>query len=306
MQELPRTANKNNSYVWLGLGLAGLLLVSAPAALVTMILLAGWYYFANEKRQISWKAIVIIAAILALGSVVLSLSLNRSGQFNASSPLRVINGWMKSAVNLSAYNAEGDSGWVQRILGDQYGETVYRPVWYRLPFLAGYGVLQPVLPAALIYPTKLIWQIIGILRGFGWYALLPMLILPFVAAAGQGSVKMRNIILWLSLLTWTWILVAALRGGADLWDNPRYRIILFVWQAVLAGYVWVWWRETRNAWFVRVWACEIAFVLIFTQWYASRYLNFGFQLPFAAMVGLILGLWGGILGIGWWRDKQRA
>lgn len=302
----PAIDNSKMKLVWLGIGLLGLLLVSAPAALITIVILAGWFYFANQRHQISWKTILVVGVLFALGLVVLSLSLNRSGQFDASSPLSVINGWLKSSVSLSAYKAEGDSGWVQRILGDQYGETVYRPVWYRLPFLAGYGIFQPVLPATLIYPTKVIWRIIGILRATGWYALLPMLILSFVAAAGRWSEKTRSIILWLSLLTWIWILLAAVRGGADLWDNPRYRTILFVWQSILAGYVWIWWRETRNAWFIRVFACELVFVLIFTQWYASRYLNFGGQLPFAVMVGLILGLWGMILGIGWWRDKQSA
>jgi hypothetical protein len=174
--------------------------------------------------------------------------------------------------------------------------------------------LQPVLPATLIYPTKLIWRIIGILRAAGWYLLLPMLILSFVAATRpgrrpelvEGSGKTRSILLWLSLVVWIWILLSAVRAGGDLWDNPRYRTILLVWQAILAGYVWVWWRETRNAWFVRVWSCAFVFVLIFTQWYASRYMQYGFQLPFAVMVGLILGLWGMILGVGWWRDKLRA
>jgi len=54
-----------------------------------------------------------------------------------------------------------------------------------------------------------------------------------------------------------------------------------------------------------VW-CEVAFVLVFTQWYASRYFHWGGQLPFAVMVALILGLWGLILGAGWWLDKKRA
>ena len=117
---------------------------------------------------------------------------------------------------------------------------------------------------------------------------------------------MRNLWMWLSLLMWTWILLAALRAGGDKWDNPRYRTILFLWQALVAGYVWVWWRETHNLWFVRVVACEVAFLLIFTQWYASRYFYLGGQLPFAVMIALILGLWGMILGIGWWQDKKRA
>ena len=49
--------------------------------------------------------------------------------------------------------------------------------------------LQPVLPAALVAPTKLIWKMIYIARSLGWYALLPMLILSFVAAAGEESEK---------------------------------------------------------------------------------------------------------------------
>jgi hypothetical protein len=108
------------------------------------------------------------------------------------------------------------------------------------------------------------------------------------------------------LLAWTWILLAALRGGGDQWDNPRYRTILFLWQALVAGHVWVWWRETRNAWFPRVVACEGIFLLVFTQWYASRYFYVGGQLPFAVMIGLIVGLWGAILAGGWWLDRRRV
>jgi hypothetical protein len=103
-----------------------------------------------------------------------------------------------------------------------------------------------------------------------------------------------------------WVLLAALRGGADLYDNPRYRTILFLWQALLSGYVWVWWRETRNAWFTRIVLMEALFVLVFTQWYASRYYHWGGQLPFPLMIALILALWGIILGIGWWQDGKNA
>ena len=80
---------------------------------------------------------------------------------------------------------------------------------------------------------------------------------------------------------------------------------MFMWQALVAGYVWVWQRETRNAWFARVIAGEVVFILIFTQWYASRYFYVGGQLPFAVMIVLIVGLWGAILVGGWWLDKRR-
>lgn len=302
----PSAKNIRNGWFTLGLSLLGMLLVSSPTALITIVVLIGWSFFTKEKNQISWKAMVTIAAVFMLGVVFLSLSLNRSGQFESSSPLYVINGWLKSAVKLEAYKMEGDSGWVQKILGDQYGETVYKPSWYRLPFLVGYGVFQPVLPATLIYPTKPIWRILGILRATGWYALLPMLILSFGAANRSGSSKTRNVLLWLSLLAWIWILLAALRGGGDLWDNPRYRTILFLWQAVLAGYVWVWWRETRNPWLPRIVLMEVVFLVIFTHWYGSRYYHWAGQLPFPVMVALILGGWGVILFTGWWQDKRSS
>lgn len=286
-------------WIWIATGLLGMLLVSPVVALVTIVIFAGWIFFASEQRQVSWRVFVVIAIVFVLGLFILSASLNRSGEFNATSPLHVINDWLKLAVKWDIYQLERGSGWVQKLFDEM-------PEWMRIPFVAIYGILQPVFPATFIYPTKLIWKIIGILLSIGWYAILPMLILSFGAAAGQGPRKMRNVLLWLSLLSWIWILLAALRGGGDLWDNPRYRTILFVWQSIVAGSVWVWWRETRNAWFTRVIVCEIAFLLVFTQWYASRYLGWGGQLPFAAMLTLIFGLWGVILGIGWRQDRKRA
>jgi hypothetical protein len=290
---------RRSAWIWLTLGILGMLLVSPSVAIATLIIFAGWVFFTNENRTLSWKVILVFAIAFVLGLFFLSASLNRSGEFDSTSPLRVVNDWLKLAVKWNAYKLEEGSGWVQKIFDEG-------PTWIRLPFITIYGILQPVLPAALIAPTKPIWKVIYILRSAGWYVMLPAMIMSFGAAAGHGSKKMRNILLWLSLLAWTWILLAALRGGGDSWDNPRYRAILFVWEAILAGYVWVWWRETRNVWFMRVFLCEVVFVLVFTQWYASRYFYLGGQLPFATMVGLIVVLWGIILGMGWWLNKKRA
>ena len=185
------------------------------------------------------------------------------------------------------------------------------PEWVRLPFVLTYGILQPVLPAAIIAPTAPIMKLIYLLRAAGWYALLPILILSFGAGADSGvekerAVSNRSLTLWLALLVWTWILLAALRGGGDMWDNPRYRTILFLWQAILAGVVWVWWRATRSAWLLRVVLCEVVFLALFLQWYTSRYLLWGGTLDFPIMVALIVGLWAAILLGGWWQDQRRA
>ena len=293
-----RSPRRGRPVIWLALGFTGMLLVSPAVALAHLIIFAGWIFFTNENRSLSWNSILTFIVIFAVGLLFLSASLNRSGQFDAASPFGVINDWLERAVKWDAYQLERESGWVQKLFDEM-------PEWMRLPFVAVYGILQPVLPAALVAPTIAIWKAIYVLRSLGWYVILPALIMSFGAGAGWGDAKKRNLILWLSLLTWTWVLLAALRGGGDTWDNPRYRTILFLWQSILVGVVWVWWRETRNAWFTRVVLCEIAFLLVFTQWYGSRYLYWGGQLPFAVMIALIVGLWGLIIGAGWWLDRKR-
>ena len=297
----PETLGKRvrNGWLWFGLGLLGMLLVSPVVALVTIVIFGGWVFFTSEGRELSWKGILVVAAVFILGLFILSASLNRSGEFEATSPLQVINTWLKIAVRMNVYEIEQGSGWVQKIFDEG-------PRWIRLPFIAIYGLAQPVLPATVIHPTKWIWTMIGFLRGLGWYVMLPLLALSLVAAARQTSRRIRNLILWLALIVILWVLLAAIRGGADLYDNPRYRTILFLWQAVLAGYVWVWWRETRNPWLPRVVLMEVLFLLVFAQWYASRYYHWGGQLPFPSMIVLIVALWGLVLGVGWWRDRKRA
>ena len=284
--------------LWMSLGIVGMLLVSPSVALVTLVIFLGWHYFTSERGRISRWMVVITVLVFIAGLLILSSALDRQGNLGGGSPIGVINNFMREAVKWDVYQLERGSGWVQKLFDEM-------PEWLRLPFVTLYGILQPVLPAIFIVPTTSIWRIIGILRAVGWYTLLPALILTFSASAGVGAEKERKLLMWLSLVVWVWVLLTALRGGGDQWDNPRYRAILFLWQAILAGNVWVWWRETRNAWCLRVIAMEIAFVAVFGQWYANRYLHIGPQLPFAEMVTVILGLWGVILVWGIWCDRRR-
>jgi hypothetical protein len=294
-----RSSRPISAIIALSLSLLGMLLFSPAVAVFTLILLAGWMFFSRERASISWKSIVIFAIVFLIGLFVLSSSLNRKGVFDTTSPLSVLNDWIQLSVKWNVYQIERESGWVQKLFDEM-------PEGLRLPFVVTYGILQPVLPATLIVPTLPIWKVIYVLRALGWYAVLPLLILSFVTGSSQNGGRTRTLFVWLSLLAWTWILLAALRGGGDQWDNPRYRTIMFVWQTLVAGYVWVWWRETKNVWFARVIACEVVFILIFTQWYASRYFYVGGQLPFVVMIALIVGMWGVVLAGSWWLEKKRA
>lgn len=291
------TQNKRD-LAWLGLGILGMLLVSPSIALVTLAILGGWMYFTSERGRISWWAVGTLVLVFTIGLFVLSSALNRQSNLGGGTPLAVINNFVREALKWNVFKIEEGSGWVQKLF-DEMPEAVH------LPFVMIYGFLQPVLPAILVAPTTIVWKVIGILRAVGWYTLFPALILSFVAASGSGGEKKRKLFLWLSLIVWVWILFTAMRGGGDQWDNPRYRLILFLWQAILVGNVWVWWRETRNAWFMRVIAMEVVFLAIFGEWYASRYFHVGLQLPFAYMVALIFGIWILIVVLGLWYDRRR-
>jgi hypothetical protein len=293
-----RASELSNSRVWLVLGIVGMLFVSPVVALVTLIIFAGWMYFGSERGRISWWIVAGIAVVFVAGLFILSSALDRQGNLGGGTPIGVINNFVREAVKWDVYQLERGSGWVQKLF-DQM------PEWLRLPFVMVYGVLQPVLPAALVEPTTLIWKIVAILRALGWYAMLPVLILSFAAASTERLEAKRKVFIWLSLVVWGWILFTSLRGGGDQWDNPRYRTILFLWQAILAGNVWVWWRETHNTWLPRVVAMEVVFLLFFGQWYANRYYHFGGQLPFAQMVAIILATWVLIFLGGWWLDRKR-
>jgi hypothetical protein len=286
------------SLIWLGLGILGMLLVSPVVGLVTILLYAGWIYFTSERGHLSWWGVLAIALVFIAGLFLLASALDRQGNLGGGTPLGVVNNFLREAIKLDVHHLERGSGWVQKLF-DQM------PAWLRLPFVLVYGIFQPVLPAALVEPTTLTWRIIAITRALGWYSLLPGLILSFLAAADHKSGPERKLLIWLSLVVWGWIFLTSLRGGADQWDNPRYRSILFLWQALLVGYVWVWWREIRNVWVGRVIAMEIVFLLVFGQWYANRYYHFGPQLPFAQMVVIILGIWVLIFLWGRWHDRTR-
>lgn len=290
--------HERKSLIWIGIGIVGMLLVSPSIALVTLIILGGWLYFASDRGRLSWWMVAIAALVFVGGLFLLSSALDRQGNLGGGTPLGIINNFVRESLRWNVYKIEEESGWVQKLFDEM-------PRWTRLPFVVIYGILQPVLPAILIAPTTVIWKVIGILRALGWYVLLPALILSPAAVTSTSPGAKRKFLAWLSLVVWGWILFTALRGGGDQWDNPRYRTILFLWEAILVGQVWVWWRETRNPWMSRVVAMELVFIFIFAEWYANRYLHIGVQLAFPVMVGLILFLWFLVFAWGFWRDRRK-
>lgn len=288
----------HHAFIWLGLGLAGMLLVSPVVALVTLVILAGWWWIVREGSRFSWISLLIIGLVFFIGLALLTLALNRQGNFGGG-PLGVIGEWFNRAIKWDVYQLERGSGWVQKLFDEM-------PEWLRLPFVTVYGVFQPVLPAAFVEPTTLTWRIIGITRALGWYLLWPLLLYAPIAAWKNSEARERYLWLWFTVISWMWIILTALRGGGDQWDNPRYRAIFLIWQALAAAYAWTCFCLKSDSWLIRIWLIEGIFLAFFTQWYLSRYFHIGGQIPFGWMVGLITGssliiLLGGEL----WDHRQR-
>ncbi len=288
-----------HGWIWMAIGFVGMLMVSPAIALVTLMIFAGWIYLRGEYKRIPWQALVALAVIFVLGLFVLSWRLNRSHDFGAASPIGVTFDWFRASAKWDTYRLERGSGWIQSLFRKMNTSG-------QLLFAIIYGILQPVLPAAFIEPTTLTWKIIAILRALGWYAILPLMIYSLIAAWRTPRGPERRVWLWIISVSWLWVLICSIRAGGDQWDNPRYRLILFGFEALSAGYAWTWWRAHRDAWLPRIALVEVLAVLIFLQWYVSRYYHWGGQMPFFLMIGLIVLVSAAIIGGGWLWDRRTA
>jgi hypothetical protein len=290
-----RRTHLSSGWIWLGGGLLGLILFSPGMALANLVILGGWMLVEGSQRKGSWLLAAGLVAVFVLALLLLSANWVRAAQ--TSGTLDVITRWVQITLHLNIYSLEQSSGMVEHIFGSM-------PPGLRLPFIAGYGVLQPVLPSALIEPTIPLWRIVGTLRAAGWYALLPLLAYGVIAAFKTDEPAQRRLWLWLAATVWAWILISALRGGGDQWDNPRYRAILLPWQALVAGYAWVAWRGARDRWLPRILAVELVFLSVFTLFYAGRYHSLPL-LRFWQYVVIVLLVGGGWLVVDIVRELRR-
>jgi 4-amino-4-deoxy-L-arabinose transferase-like glycosyltransferase len=284
---------------WIASGVAGMLLFHPGTAAFMLLVLAGWYWLAQENLRLRWWLWVGAAAavLVALGIFAWAV---RGSVTMANNPLEILIGWLQQSAHWDLYLLDRQSGWVQEIL-----KRI--PARADILFVVGYGVSQPVLPAALADTGPWSLQAIGILRSLGWYALLPFLVYSLRPIWKGLEKKERRLWLWLWGTSWIWIILSAVRAGADQWDNPRYRVYFLLFQAGLAVHAWKWGTQQHDRWLGRVLAVEGVFLVIFTLWYLSRYTTW-IHLPvldFFVIVGLIVAISAAILVGGWAWDRFR-
>jgi len=263
-------------------GFALLLLFSPLVALAAAFLLLPWMFIrANWSRYFRWQA--LFGVVLGLAAVMAFALLGR---------------WLLTSASWDVHLAEQGSGMIEYIFARM-------PPGLQLPFMTGYGLTQPLLPAAIFDPAPWIIQSISVFRSIGWYLLLPFLVIVFWPVLQDRDAQDRAAWLWFLLISLGWILLSSFRAGGDQWDNPRYRTIFLLAQAILAARAWLWWRESASRWPGRILAIEAVFLAFFSYWYALRYWGSAAgQVHVFVILGLIFAASVLILAGGWWQDRR--
>jgi hypothetical protein len=169
--------------------------------------------------------------------------------------------WWGLVIDYQAYTTVSASG----KLGAIFGRI---PEWTHYPYLVIYGLVRPLLPAALVaYESGWLWHSIAIWRAVGWTGLFGLFLYANLLAFKEKS--WREIIGSLLFITWIGILFASIRGGGDLWDNPRYRVTVAGLQASAAAWALWRYRETRDPWLRRV----LVTVGLIIGWYLAWYID---------------------------------
>lgn len=243
-----------------------LITVSLKIGLFIIITFFVWMLFKNYIKEFPFlKPIYLIPAILVFVAIAIYFSFN----------------WIVEAAKWDALLLERNSGFVQYIISI-IGER------YRLAFAALYGLFQPVLPAALIEPSKLFWRILNSLRAMGWYLIIPGIVYGFIYFFRENDKRKKILfgILW--SISIFWIVLSSIRAGGDMWDNPRYRIsfLLIMSYVIVEGFSYGW--QMKDHWLRKIIIAETIFVLFFLQWYISRYFGVFDKLPIMYMAVILL------------------
>jgi hypothetical protein len=292
--------NQNKTgWIWAGGAFLLSLLYSPAVGVFALVVLVLWFWFTRKDRIIHWWWVAGAAILGFLGIVFFGILV--SGTLQApSGPLANLVDWLRYSALFSAYQTEESSGWIQSVFQ-------ILPEWSHIPFITAYGVTQPLLPAAIADPAAWPSRVQGIFRGIGWYALLPFLVYSIYPIL--KITEKRERLAWLSVwvTAWIWILVCSFRAGGDQWDNPRYRLMMLLFQAGLAGFSITWAQKTRDAWMWRVLLVEAIFLLFFGYWYFARYTQWeAGQVHVLIIIGIIILLAAIVLGGGWLLDRRKA
>jgi hypothetical protein len=241
-------------------------LVSVPLSYLFAIMLMGFAILmtlilngAYVMRH--WGFWMVLGILLLVISVVWLVDENIYPE-GASNPWELIHQWLVYAARWEERTAAISSGWLNKV----FKRT---PEWMDVWIILGYGLFQPFLPAAFLALGNWVWRLIAIWRSIGWTFLLVFLF--YAPIRAWVKIRKEYLAAAIGFLVWVGILISAYRGGADQWDNPRYRVSLVVLQVALTGWVWSNQHVKPDPWFRRIIIGTGLVLAWFIPWYLRRY-----------------------------------
>jgi hypothetical protein len=249
--------------------------ISSKAAIAIFAGIALWFWLDHGLkntskiiRTLSWFGLFLIIC----GGVVISWN------------------WLVDSSKWDLYLMESASGriqWELELIGEKF----------RVPFIISYGLAQPVLPAAIVYPGIALTRAVAIFRAAGWYLLVPLMVSGFLLVWKEHEKKNKRILILFFILIIIWTIISSARAGGDQWDNPRYRSIFLIWMAFVGAWAWAETINKNSFWLWRILLVEIIYTSFFVQWYLSRYYELFKRMDFWPMIKLLLAI-GSVIIIG--------
>ena len=256
------STGKKKALLPIGFCAFSLIFISYKAAAAIMVSLALFYWIDTLLPKSGKKARLVsffFAAALIMTGVYFSWN------------------WLVDSSKWDLLLMESSSGriqWELELIGQKF----------QTPFIISYGLLQPVFPAAIVYPGIAITKAIAIFRSAGWYALLPFLLAAGIMVWKTQPLKERRRTFIMLALVFVWTLISSARAGGDQWDNPRYRSIFLIWYAVLAAMAYIETKSRDSRWLRRIISLEIIYSGFFIHWYLSRYFGIFRRMDFWPMI----------------------
>jgi len=251
--------------LWLVLLFVVMFPISPPLTAVWVVILVLITLFREDWLR-NWRLWAGLGG--ALGLIVAGLWLGwdfiapRFPRENFSSPVELLSFWLQWTTRWQFSLTADASGWLQKVLA-------VIPDALDQPFIVGYGITRPLLPAALVASGAWFWRIIVVWRALGWTILLGLLAYtPF----RMLQVKERTR-LWTGLLlaVWAGIVFASIWGGGDMWENPRYRVVFIGLQIPLAAWAVISYLRQPDRWLLRAAVVVGIMLAYFLPWYLRRY-----------------------------------
>ncbi|MCJ7677816.1 MAG: hypothetical protein MUO35_08855 [Anaerolineales bacterium] len=297
---LERQGLRRRGVGWMAAGVLLALPLSPPFALTLIATLVGAWLW--EGRS-GWKrrrlALVGAAGLAILALVLMARAWSSIGDLGELGPDAILQWWTHATDTWRmGLLVEGSP-----IIG--FFLNMF-PAWAQVPLITAYGLILPMLPAALADAANPVWWTIAVFRALGWTLLIPFLIAGFLLVIRQRAWK--GIQGYLLVVIAVSALVAATRASSLQWDNPRYRAVFLTAQMVLAGWAWAESRRLSDSWLKRVAWIEAADLLLIQWWYAGRYWglpNIGLARTLGGLVVVTLGLTGWFL-LQDFRRRRRA